>query len=373
MLLQNKKVAIIGAGPIGLTMARLLQQNQIDVTVYERDKNPQARIWRGTLDLHESSGQEALKKSGLLENYFDKAKPIGRTLANEQGKVFFSKEPEMRSPEINRNNLRTLLLDSLKSDTVIWDRKFISLEAQEGKWLLHFQNEMNTTADFVIGANGGMSNARKYITDTEVEYTGTYIIQGEVVHPEINCAAFFNLCNDNILMSSCNGLNLVANPNNNGALAYSVSFIKSEKWVKENGLDFKNTESIITFLCDMFADWDEIFRKLFCVTTSFEGLPARLLPLDKPWKSNRPLPITLIGDAAHLMPPFAGEGVNTGLMDAIVLSENLLNGKFKTIEEAIKDYEKEMFVYGKEVQLQTSKNEIEMHQPDFSFQKRFSN
>jgi 2-polyprenyl-6-methoxyphenol hydroxylase-like FAD-dependent oxidoreductase len=38
MLLNNKKVAIIGAGPVGLTMARLLQQKGIDVTVYERDQ-----------------------------------------------------------------------------------------------------------------------------------------------------------------------------------------------------------------------------------------------------------------------------------------------------------------------------------------------
>ena len=65
-LLSNKKVAIIGAGPVGLTIAKLLQQNDIDITVYERDKDSQARIWGGTLDLHKSSGQEAIKKAGLL-------------------------------------------------------------------------------------------------------------------------------------------------------------------------------------------------------------------------------------------------------------------------------------------------------------------
>lgn len=52
MLLDNKKVAIIGAGPVGLTMARLLQQKGIAVIVYERDINSQTRIWGGTLDLH---------------------------------------------------------------------------------------------------------------------------------------------------------------------------------------------------------------------------------------------------------------------------------------------------------------------------------
>ena len=67
MLLQHKKIAIIGAGPVGLTMAKLLQQKGIDVTVYERDKDAQTRISGGTLDLHKGSGQEAIKKAGLLK------------------------------------------------------------------------------------------------------------------------------------------------------------------------------------------------------------------------------------------------------------------------------------------------------------------
>lgn len=94
--------------------------------------------------------------------------------------------------------------------------------------------------------------------------------------------------------------------------------------------------------------------------------------MNSPWKNNRPLPITLIGDAAHLMPPFAGKGVNTGLMDALILSENLTNGKFGTVEEAIEDYENRMFVYAKAAQLETDHNEIAMHQPGFSFQGRFA-
>jgi len=65
-LLYNKKVAVIGAGPVGLTMARLLQQNGANITVYERDRDPEARIWGGTLDLHKGSGQEARVTANLL-------------------------------------------------------------------------------------------------------------------------------------------------------------------------------------------------------------------------------------------------------------------------------------------------------------------
>jgi 2-polyprenyl-6-methoxyphenol hydroxylase-like FAD-dependent oxidoreductase len=93
--------------------------------------------------------------------------------------------------------------------------------------------------------------------------------------------------------------------------------------------------------------------------------------LDNPWKADRPLPITLIGDAAHLMPPFAGKGVNTGLLDALTLSENLNNSRYKTLEDAISSYEEQMFVYAKAAQLESAQNEIAMHKPDFSFASLF--
>ena len=83
--------------------------------------------------------------------------------------------------------------------------------------------------------------------------------------------------------------------------------------------------------------------------------------IDLTWASRQGLP----------PPPFAGEGVNIGLMDTLTLSDKLNNGKFETIPAALSDYEQQMFIYAKEAQLETSKNEIEMHHPGFSFKKRF--
>ncbi len=372
-LLNNKKVAIIGAGPVGLTMARLLQLNNVDVTVYERDKDPQARIWGGTLDLHKRSGQEAMKKAGLLETYYALALPMGILFADEQANILSRRTPtpenQHDNPEINRNILRKMLLDSLKSDTVDWDRKLIGVEEQNGKWLLHFENQPTANADFVIVANGGMSRARSFVTDSEVEETGTFILQGDITQPEINCPEFYQLCDGHRLMTAHQGNLLVANPYNNGVLSYGIIFRKPEQWVDDNGLDFQNRDSIIAFLLNKFSNWNEQYKQLIRSTSFFVGLPTRKLSMDQPWKDNRPLPITLIGDTAHLMPPFAGQGVNIGLMDALILSGNLTDGKFETIQAAIDDYEQKMFVYAKEAQLESSKNEIEMRGHDFSFQK----
>lgn len=97
---------------------------------------------------------------------------------------------------------------------------------------------------------------------------------------------------------------------------FGISFKTPDEWKKPNASEiFKTRNSVVDFLLKEFSDWDERYKELIHTTLSFVGLATRIFPLEKPWKSKRPLPITMIGDAAHLMPPFARRGVNSGLVD----------------------------------------------------------
>ena len=243
MTIKDIKVAIIGAGPAGLTMARLLQQGGVQVTVYERDLNAQARIWGGTLDLHRESGQEALEKAGLLEQYYALALPMGIKFADQNGLVFSTRPvtPEGRynNPEINRNVLRKMLLGSLLPGTVEWNRKLRGLETANGKWKLVFAQDKTASSDLVIVANGGMSKVRSFVTDARVVETGTFIVQGDVPSPEINLPDFYRLCDGHRLMVAHEGTLLVVNPENNGSLTYGLIFEKPEAWGDANQVDFQ--------------------------------------------------------------------------------------------------------------------------------------
>ena len=173
MLLENKQVAIIGGGPGGLTLARLLQLQGVNVKLYERDLNKNARVQGSPLDLHQESGLAAIHKANLFNEFKNNFLPgADKTLIlNEQAVLFFSDHETNRDedfdneyfrPEIDRGSLRKILLESLQPETVIWNSHFISMEPKNEGWLLHFKNSPSVYADIVIGSDGANSKIRPY-------------------------------------------------------------------------------------------------------------------------------------------------------------------------------------------------------------------
>ncbi len=168
MLINNKSIAIVGGGPGGLTLAKLLQLKGADVKVFERDTNKNARVQGSPLDLHNDSGLAAIRKAGLLEE-FKQNYLVGadrELIMNKHAEIFFSDHDSKPDesfghqhfrPEIDRGTLRKILLESLQPETIIWDSHFISMEKQNEGWLLHFKNKPAVYADIVIGCDGANS------------------------------------------------------------------------------------------------------------------------------------------------------------------------------------------------------------------------
>lgn len=362
-LIKNKKIVIIGGGPVGLTTARILQINGADVTVYERDLNAQARTSGGTLDIHSDSGQKAIQKADLMEEFYRYARPTGEKMADMFGNITSEEMPDEENaysrPEIDRNDLRKIMLENLQENTVVWDSHLTNIEKIADQYHLDFKNGTKIIADFVIVANGGRSNARKFVTDAAPQLSGTYIIQGEIANPDQDYPDFKPKYGNGNVMAMGEQKMFYTHTLRDGSVHFGVSFKADESWILNNNLDFEDNISIRNFLNETFENWGDDYKKFFSTSTDFSGLPLRLFSLETSWKNHSN--ITLVGDAAHLMPPFAGEGVNMGLMDAFQLTENLTNGKFETIDEAIADYEQKMFGYALEAQRMTYKMEQLLH------------
>lgn len=349
-LLQDKKIAIVGGGPGGLTLARLLQLKGANVKVYERDFNNEARVQGAIVDLHFESGLKVMEAADLMDafkaNYMPGADKF--RLVDKNAKILGDEHEQSSDesfgdehfrPEIDRGALRNILIAGLLPDTVVWDSQFEHMVQVNNIWELQFKNGTTATADLVIGAEGYRSKIRPYVTDIKALYSGATIIQGEIDDPEKECPEIYALVNKGNLIAMGSGKTIAAQPRGDGGLTYYASSLYPEDWIKTSGIDFNDSEKVYTYLVNYYEGWDPIFFTLFKACSHFVPRPLNYFPLDQHWEAKPNL--TLIGDAAHLMPP-SGEGVNTAMLDALDLSECLTSGGFQNIEAAIAAYENQM-------------------------------
>jgi len=260
-----------------------------------------------------------------------------------------------------------MLLESLQLNTVVWNSQFVSMQKQNDGWLLLFKNGTSAYADIVIGADGANSKIRSYITSIKPFYSGVSgVLTVEGVHnPETKVPNIHKLLKGGKIMAFGGGKCFTVASKGDGSLAFYVSYKVDESRLKD--IDFADKTQALAWFKKDFTEWDNIWHELFeNGGTTFIPIPIYCMPLDQTWQA---LPnLTMLGDAAHLMPPFAGEGVNMAMLDAVELSDCLCNRNFDNIQTAIAFYENQMRKRAAEAAQESLENGGKMHSAD-SLQK----
>jgi 2-polyprenyl-6-methoxyphenol hydroxylase-like FAD-dependent oxidoreductase len=342
---EGKKIAVIGGGPGGLTLARLLQQSGAQVIVYERDRSRSARVQGSALDLHEGSGLAALEAAGLIEAFWANHRPdLDRLrLTDSSGRVLHDHPRNMsgagKRPEIERGPLRDILLDSLQPGTVQWNYKLESAEMQGEQVLLRFAGGETVRADIVVGSDGANSRLRELVTPVRPEYVGVSLVECLVPAAKQTIPELWDLLGGSALIALGGERTIGMGTKPEGSVLIYAGLKTDGGTVRQNLEAASRPDQRVAWFHTNFEGWSDLWNPLFRETVSMVWRPLLVCPPDQSWESKSN--VTLIGDAAHVVPPYAGEGVNMAMLDALVLSKLLLNEESSL--NAIATYEAEMF------------------------------
>ncbi|MET8078782.1 NAD(P)/FAD-dependent oxidoreductase [Streptomyces sp. NPDC005303] len=349
---MRHRIAVVGGGPAGLAFARVLHRHGHPAAVLERDPAPDARPPGGTLDLHAGMGQLALEKAGLLAEFEALSRPEGQAMRilDTDGTVLRDWRPrpdDRANPEIDRGQLRDLLLGSLD---VQWGRGVTRVVpgTRDGAQV-HFADGGQETFDLVVGADGARSRVRAAVSSVTPHYTGITAIETSLDDVDTRHPDLARLIGDGSVAVYGVNRGLVAQRNSGGHVKVYARFRAPLDW--HTNLDLADVEAVRSSLLALFDGWAAPVRDLLRHGTAFISRPCYVLPVSHTWTH---VPgVTLLGDAAHLMPPL-GVGANLAMLDGAELAEVIAAGP-EDLDKAVRAFEERMWARaGKWAQITTA-------------------
>ncbi|KAI8959428.1 FAD/NAD(P)-binding domain-containing protein [Daldinia sp. FL1419] len=344
-------ISIIGAGPAGCMLGRILSLSKIPFTVYESDESPNYRSQGGSLDLHPGTGLAAMKDAQLWGEFLKHGRFDGdyMMIADKDLKPFLQFGPSNKlneRPEIDRAELRRILAESLPEGSIKWGHRLRRVE--EGNTLI-FDHTTVTGSDLIIGCEGGWSKVRSYVSPivkphyTGVGYHGLRIPDAANTAPNL-----YKIVNRGSLFASSNGQRMGVQQLGTGSLSVSWCSRRPENWTQTCGYNPHNIEQVKEAILKEMHDWSPQLREAIEKVQEdiCEAKNLYMLPVGWRWEHRRGA--TFIGDAAHLMAPFAGEGVNAAFDDARKLAAAIVRavqagGGLDEVDKEIQVAEEEMF------------------------------
>ena len=335
-------IAIIGCGIGGVALAVACLHRRIPFTLYERDVNFKTRSQGYGLTLQQASkSTEAFGLTTLTEGVVSSR----HIVHNTEGKVMgewgmrkwletTSKKPLRRTNvHIARQSLRSSLLQQLGGhDQVSWGHQLIDFKETRGKGVdLTFwvgRKIKKAKADLVIGADGIRSSVRKILIGEEItplRYLDCIVILGICPLEKLkNCD--HSLLDSATVFQTANGNERIyIMPFSSDAVMWQLSFPMKEKEAKR--LSVQGTSALKKEACRR-AQWHKPIPQILEATdeTQVSGYPVYDRKILHPELLGKGEKITLIGDAAHPMSPFKGQGANQALLDALELARAISKG-----------------------------------------------
>ncbi|WP_328907086.1 FAD-dependent monooxygenase [Streptomyces sp. NBC_00234] len=343
MTTSHHPIAIVGAGLGGLTLARVLHVHGISATVFESDPSAASRTQGGQLDIHEDDGQSALADAGLTDEFraiIHEGAEALRVL-DRHGELLHD-EPDdgtAARPEVLRGDLRRILLDSLPDRTVQWGRRITGVRPLgDGRHELTFAGGSTVTSGLLVGADGAWSKVRPLLSDARPEYIGTTFVETYLYDVDERYPATAKAVGAGAMYALTPGKGIVAHREAGNILHTYVELNRPAEWIA--GIDFNDAAAATARIAAEFDGWAP---ELTALITDGETAPvARMihtLPDGHRW--DRVPGVTLLGDAAHLMPP-SGDGANLAMFDSAELAKAIAAHP-DDVETALAAYEEALF------------------------------